>query len=119
MSSSARWFSPIGNPLQSPRFIDHALEQSPHGPIIKRTWIEPLHVVEHVGLTRGLVHLHAQFLLCAPDGQRAFRTRAEELHERFVELVDPLAERVDFVYSALFSHRTYSSTRAGKSGAGA
>ena len=65
-----------------------------------------MNVSEDFGFPRGLIHLESQFLLRPADRERAFRASAQEFHERFIELVNPLSKRVDLGYSALFSHRT-------------
>ncbi len=56
-------------------------------------WV--LHVVQHLLLTIGLIHLEPERLLQLPDLERAMRALAEQLDQPLVKLIDPLPELVD------------------------
>src|SRR6476646_7962761 len=51
------------------------------------------------------------------DRERARGALAQELDELRVDVINPLPELVDPLYTALFSHRTYSPARSATSGA--
>src|SRR4029450_11004342 len=90
--------------------------------VVERTRIDRLHVRQNVRLPRRLVDLQAQQLLLPADLERARRPRAECSHQELVEILDAPAEVGDEVfralrlYSPLFSHATYFSTRPARSG---
>ncbi len=99
-------FPVVRHPFQPPCFVDHPFEQPAYGAVVERARVEALHVAENLGLSRRLVDLEPELLLGATDGERALGARAEQAHQRLVQLVDPTTQRVDLVYSPLFSHRT-------------
>ena len=84
--------------LDAPRLVDNPFEH-PHDGIplegAAGVLAVRLHVVQHLFLAIGLVHLQPEGLLQLPDFERAVRALAEQLDQPFVKLINPLPELVD------------------------
>jgi hypothetical protein len=84
--------------LDAPRLVDNPFEHPNDGiPLEGAAGVLAVraHVMEHLRLTVGLVHLEAKRLFQLPNLERAVRALAQQLDEPFVELVDSLSELVD------------------------
>jgi hypothetical protein len=82
-------------PLQSPRFVDDALEQPDDGLRIQRPDVLLAHVLQHFPLALGLIDLEAERLFDPADLERAASPIVQKPHEALVELVDPPPQGLD------------------------
>src|SRR6185295_12870532 len=112
-----RLFIRVRDPFEPSCFFDDSFEQPLHRLVVQRARIDPLNVTEDVRLARRLIDLEADQFLLVTDRERARGAFAQELDEPRVEVVDLLTKLVDPLYTALFSHRTYSPARSATSGA--
>ena len=97
--------------LDAPRLVDDPFEHPYDGVAFERTarvLAVGAHVVQHLLLTVGLVHLEPERLFQLPDFERAMGALAEQLDQPLIELIDPLPELVDCheYLRRLFSQRT-------------
>ncbi len=84
--------------LDAPRLVDDPFEH-PHDGVpferAARLLAVRAHVVQHLRLAVGLVHLEPERLLQLADFERAVRALVEQLDQPFIKLIDPLSELVD------------------------
>ena len=84
--------------LDAPRLVDNPFEYPYDGVPFKRTacvLAVGAHMVQHLLLTVGLVHLEPERLFQFPDLERAMSALTEQLDQPLVKLIDPLPELVD------------------------
>ena len=84
--------------LDAPRLVDNPFEHPHDGVPFERAaclLAVGAHVVQHLLLPLGLIHLEPECLLQLPDFERAVRALVEQFDQPFVELIDPLPELVD------------------------
>src|SRR5262245_34188148 len=81
--------------LETPRFVDDAFEQPGDRVRPQRTLgRDPPHVRQHLLLALGLIHLHAELFLDAPDLARNAGALVEQPDEHLVDAVDVVAQIV-------------------------
>jgi hypothetical protein len=84
--------------FDAPRLVDNPFEDPHYCVSLERAaclFPMGLHMVQHLFLTIGLIHLEPEGLLQFPDLERALGTLAEQLDQPFIKLVDPQPELVD------------------------
>jgi hypothetical protein len=77
--------------LDAPRLVDDPFEYPRNRVAFERAArmvsVRP-HVMQHLRLALGLIHLEAKSLLDPPNLERAVRTLAEQLNQPFVKPID-------------------------------
>jgi hypothetical protein len=88
--------------FDAPRFVDNSFEH-PHDGIslegTARVFAVYAHVMQHLRLALGLIHVETERVFQFADLERAMRTLAEQFDQLLVKLIDALSELVDVHYS--------------------